>query len=95
MLTVLNADAGSNQALLGVTDADPEPFSNGPPYAAALNQDGSIKSQGHPAPAGSTVSVFGTGFGPLMGSQVDGLVIAAPVGLQLPVDVLYSGAHPA
>jgi uncharacterized protein (TIGR03437 family) len=40
--------------------------------AAAINQDGTINGPANPAPAGSIVSVWGTGFGPLNTPCSDG-----------------------
>jgi hypothetical protein len=62
-LTVLNAAESSNVATLGLIDADPQPFTSNPPFAAALNQDGTVNSSSNPAAAGSTVSVFAYRFG--------------------------------
>jgi uncharacterized protein (TIGR03437 family) len=53
-------------------------------YAAALNQDGTVNSADHPAPAGSIVAIFATGLGPINPPQADGSL----VGLPLPSNVL-------
>ena len=68
--------------------------------AAALNQDGSINGPGNPALRGSSVSFFGTGYGPLVPScSTGGLNPPGPVPLyftgtpaQLPVE--YEGSAP-
>jgi hypothetical protein len=36
------------------------------PFAAAINEDGTINSRAHPARSGSVVALYGTGFGSLM-----------------------------
>ena len=43
--------------------ADPQVFANADGSAAAINQDGSVNSVAHPAPAGSIVSIWATGTG--------------------------------
>jgi len=48
-----------------------------------LNQDGTINSPTNPAPAGSVVSIFGTGFGAIGNSIPDG-GITPPAGAQYP-----------
>ena len=55
--------------------------------AAALNQDGTVNSAANPAPAGSMVSIFATGLGPINPPQADGTL----VGLPLPVNVFPVG----
>jgi len=59
-------------------------------YAAAVNQDGTINSAGNPAPAGSLVSVWATGLGPITAPQADGTLVGFP----LPTNTLqaYVGA---
>jgi uncharacterized protein (TIGR03437 family) len=94
-LTVSNGTATSNQAAIELTNADPQPFSQSAPFAAALNQDGTVNSQSEPAAAGSIVSVFGTGFGQLIGPPVtDGAVITIPKNQALPVQVVDYGPPP-
>ncbi|MBI1356355.1 MAG: hypothetical protein GC160_18595 [Acidobacteria bacterium] len=48
--------------------------SSGTGLAAALNQDGSVNSPLNPAPLGSIIVLFGTGFGPFESPQVDGRI---------------------
>jgi len=69
---------------------------------AILNQDYSYNSPSNPAPAGSIVALYGTGFGPLLPPAVEGqpgvmsatqLPVVATIGGQ-PADVLYAGAAP-
>jgi uncharacterized protein (TIGR03437 family) len=63
VLTVNSNAAKSDAANLDLIVADPEAFSTDPPYAAALNQDGTVNSRTNPAAGGSTVAVFATGLG--------------------------------
>jgi uncharacterized protein (TIGR03437 family) len=48
-------------------------------YAAAVNEDGSINSAGHPAPVGSIVSIWATGLGPIDPPQDDGTLVEPPL----------------
>ncbi|HVX68035.1 MAG TPA: SBBP repeat-containing protein, partial [Bryobacteraceae bacterium] len=47
-----------------VVDAEPQIFRNADGSAAAVNQDGTLNSAAHPAPAGSIISVWVTGVRP-------------------------------
>jgi uncharacterized protein (TIGR03437 family) len=90
VLEVSNSAANSGMANLGEILADPEAFTSSPPYAAALNQDGTVNSRANPAAGGSTVAVFANGLGfelgqPGVGSQ-PGAVITNDV------LVLFNGA---
>jgi uncharacterized protein (TIGR03437 family) len=58
-----------------VQSAAPGLFTDQNGYAAALNADGSVNSTGNPAAAGSIISVFFTGQGPVTSAVDDG---AAP-----------------
>ena len=49
--------------------ADPQVFLNADYSAAAINQDGSVNSASHPAPAGSIVSIWATGTGGFSGAD--------------------------
>jgi uncharacterized protein (TIGR03437 family) len=62
-----------------VAQTDPAVFTLGGWYAAALNQDGTINSADNPAPAGSIVSVFATGLGPITAPQADGTLVGLPL----------------
>jgi uncharacterized protein (TIGR03437 family) len=71
-------------------------------HAAAVNQDGTINSASNPAPAGSIVSIFGTGASWPSGMQ-DGGIATAPLALNgfvayydafTPLAVSYAGAAP-
>jgi uncharacterized protein (TIGR03437 family) len=72
--------------------------------AAAQNQDSSANSFSNPAPAGSIMMVYGTGFGLTQPALPDGQVASGPTPLLLPVTamiggvtatVVYAGAAPA
>jgi uncharacterized protein (TIGR03437 family) len=63
--------------------------------AAALNQDQTINTPQNPAPSGTVVSIFGTGFGPTNPPVVDGEVsIHRLSSLNLPVTVTLAGTSP-
>ena len=71
--------------------------------AAVLNEDYSLNSFSNPARRGSVVMLYGSGFGQLNPSGIDGQVASGPVNTALPVsatiggisaDVLYAGAAP-
>jgi len=73
--------------------------------SAAINEDGTINSREHPAPPGSIVALYGTGFGDLLPRPADGTLVgepypalAAPVSASLetgePLEVLYAGPAP-
>jgi uncharacterized protein (TIGR03437 family) len=70
-----------------VADVAPGVFTVDGFMAAALNQDGTVNSAANPAPAGSTVSVFATGLGPINPAQADGSLVGQPV----PVNVFPVG----
>jgi uncharacterized protein (TIGR03437 family) len=60
------------------------------PYAAALNQDGSINSAQNPAAVGSIVSLFVTGLGAMTPSPPDGgITPVPPAAQQLSIQVLF------
>ena len=48
-------------------------------YAAALNSDGTVNSATNPAKAGSIVTVFATGLGPISPAQADGTLVNFPL----------------
>jgi uncharacterized protein (TIGR03437 family) len=86
-----------------VTGAIPEVFQRGDGTAAAINQDGSVNSADHPAPAGSVVAIWVTGIGATpYGFWQDGYLAGGPTDFWCcqisvdgyPADVLYSGAAP-
>ncbi len=47
--------------------------------AAAVNENGTINSAANPAPQGSFVSIFATGFGPVRPMPSDGAIIDLPL----------------
>jgi uncharacterized protein (TIGR03437 family) len=54
---------------------------SGTGQAAVLNQDGTVNSTSNPAPAGSTIQIYGTGQGPVSPSVPDGTTAPGPPGL--------------
>jgi uncharacterized protein (TIGR03437 family) len=85
-----------------VLEAIPEIFQRGDGTAAAVNQDGSINSADHPAPAGSIVAIWATGIGGTpFGSGQDGRIAASAddfgccaIWAAGPAHVVYGGAAP-
>jgi uncharacterized protein (TIGR03437 family) len=72
-------------------------FGGAEPYAAAVNQDGTINSPQNPAPAGSVVSLFVTGLGTVTPSLPDGAITPYPPPKQdLTASVLFqwNGLNP-
>jgi uncharacterized protein (TIGR03437 family) len=60
----------------------PAPASSLPvssPFAAALNQDGTVNSQDNPAQPGSIVSIFATGLGTISPAPQPGAVVDFPL----------------
>ncbi|MEO8595397.1 MAG: hypothetical protein ABI759_18900 [Candidatus Solibacter sp.] len=53
----------TNEFSTAILTANPQVFQQPDGTAAAVNQDGSINSPGHPAPPGSVVSIWATGIG--------------------------------
>lgn len=71
--------------------------------AAAFNQDGSLNGPSNPAAAGSVVSFYGTGFGPLSPPCATGalnppiavpLLNSAQIGINSPPKIEYVGSAP-
>jgi uncharacterized protein (TIGR03437 family) len=83
---------------VAIANAAPGVFTaaqNGTGQAAIVNQDGSLSA---PAPAGTYVQVYGTGFGPYNAPGADGLLrlagtVTATLG-GVPATVLYAGQAP-
>ncbi len=91
-------------------DVDPAVFRLAPGFstqAAAINQDGTVNGPAYPAPVGSVISLFGTGFGQTQRPGVTGSPfpdkassLVNPVMVEFgnapgtPGDVLYAGAAP-
>lgn len=76
---------------------------NGTGPGAILNQDYSLNSFSNPAPAGSIIMLYGTGFGPLVPPAADGQTATGPAQTAMsvtasiggiPAEVLYAGAAP-
>jgi uncharacterized protein (TIGR03437 family) len=65
----------------------------GQDYAVAVHADGSAVTQDSPAVYGETVTVYGTGFGPLLTPAPEGMVTPVAPEFQLadPVQVLLGG----
>lgn len=76
--------ASTHCATLPVLSAHPGVFTVDGVHAIAFNQDGSLNTAGNPAQAGSTVSVFATGLGPITPAEPDGAI----VGPTVPTNVL-------
>jgi len=112
VLTVMYNGATSAAMTLPVVASEPGLFTaagTGVGEGSILNQDYSINSASHPAPAGSTVMLFGTGGGLTDPPSIDGTLnpipapgaplgtltqkVTATVGGQ-PADVLYAGPAP-
>jgi len=82
--------------------ADPEIFQNPNGTAAAVNQDGTLNSPDHPAPAGSVVSIWLTGIGNTPLYLQDGLIATSAQQFSCctatvagsAADILYSGSAP-
>jgi uncharacterized protein (TIGR03437 family) len=74
----------TNCLTLAVAQTTPGVFTVDGTYALAVNQDGTMNSAEHPAPAGSIVSIWATGLGPITPAQADGTLIDLP----LPSNVL-------
>jgi len=64
---------------LPVAQTAPGVFTVDGAYAAAVNQDGTTNSASNPAPAGSLVSVWATGLGPITPAQADGTLVGLPL----------------
>ena len=86
-----------------VLPASPEIFQRADGTAAAVNQDGSINSPGHPAQPGSIVAIWATGIGATpYGVWQDGRIAAGAADFGCcqvyaqgrPADVVYGGAAP-
>jgi uncharacterized protein (TIGR03437 family) len=87
-ICVVNNGAKTNCLTWAVAQTAPAVFTVDDGFAAALNQDGTINSAQNPAAAGSIVSVFATGLGPITPMQGDGTAVGFPLPLNvLPVKV--------
>jgi uncharacterized protein (TIGR03437 family) len=78
-----------------VVEAAPVIFPAPDGYTFAANQDGTLNSATNPAPAGTFVYIFGTGFGPVSPTPRDGAIIAWPWPVNLlPVTAGYTFSSP-
>ena len=105
--SVVVRSGGLSSAPFAITvlHAAPGLFSNGQGQAAAINDGGSANSESAPASAGSVISVFLTGIGPLSVSIDDGTApspgetitatfqVTATIG-GLPAEVQFAGLAP-
>jgi len=67
-------------------------LNNSSTQAAAINQDGTLNGPAHPAPPGSVISVYGTGFGQTNLAGVSGTLFPATTSMfQMPVTVSIDG----
>ncbi len=71
-VVVRSRGASSTPLKIAVQSAAPGLFTGEAGYVAALNADGSVNSAGHPAAAGTYISVFFTGQGPVTMAVDDG-----------------------
>jgi len=84
----------SAQITLPVVPVTPGIFTqdgSGSGLGALLNADGSLNTAAHPAPAGTSVTLFGTGGGVTLPASHDGVPAPAPDMLSAPVRVLLNG----
>jgi uncharacterized protein (TIGR03437 family) len=95
----------SNAITLKVAPAAPRIFTVlGSNQAVVLNEDGSLNSAGNPAPSGSVIVLFATGYGQTSPPGVTGKAAQAPYATPLlsatvaiggtPADVLYESEAP-
>ena len=91
-------DVFSATVQLPIAPAAPGLFTSnasGTGQAAAVNQDGSLNDAAHPAPAGSVVSLYGTGGGALTKDALPRIALPVSATIAgLPADVLYAGVAP-
>ena len=87
----------TNCIYAGIALASPGVFLSGvatnnpTPFAAAVNQDGTVNSAQHPASVGSIVSIYATGLGMITPAPTDGAAISLPLPANvLPVQVLFT-----
>ena len=77
-------DVNTNCVTWTVVQSAPAVFTWDGTNAVALNQDGSLNSASNPAAAGSIVTIWATGLGPITPVPIDGALVQLP----LPVNVL-------
>lgn len=92
---VVSSGAGqASAASLPVAGATPALFTAsglGSGQASAVNADGTVNSSTNPAPAGSVISLYGTGLGQTTPAGVDGALATVLAVPNLPVSVLIGG----
>jgi len=105
-LQILNGAAGSEPFGVTVDSLAPAIFTVdgiGEGQALMINQDGSLNSQGNPAPAGTIVTFYATGLNNTDPALATGAIAAGPASLavagQLTVsyphgEITYAGAAP-
>ncbi|HEY4086601.1 MAG TPA: SBBP repeat-containing protein [Bryobacteraceae bacterium] len=76
---VLTGATTTNCLTEAVAQTSPGVFTVDGIHAAALNQDGTVNSAANPAKAGSIVTVFATGLGPITPAQNDGTLVNIPL----------------
>ncbi len=76
---VLTGATTTNCLTKAVAQTSPGVFTIDGYYAAALNQNGTVNSAANPAKAGSIVTVFATGLGPITPAQNDGTLVNLPL----------------
>ncbi len=94
-IQVLSGGVLRAQIVAGVAAAAPAFFTtaNGVGQAIAVNEDGSLNSESHPAGRGSIVTFYATGEGRRSTSQLPALSVEFNIG-DYPADLLYAGAAP-
>ncbi len=99
--TVMTVTFGGNQstgATLPVAASAPGLFTaddSGHGQGAIINQDGTVNSASNPAPAGSVVSLFGTGGGQTVTPSTDGEIAAAAPNKLVLATTATVGGQPA
>ena len=91
---------GSSDMKLSVPVAAASPAlfttnATGSGHGAILNQDYSVNSASTPAPRGSVIMLYGTGFGALREQPPDGKTIEGPAATAVPVSATIGGMHAA
>lgn len=96
-LQIMTPSGVINGPTMLIRPSEPGVFSSGAtdpltflPYAAALNQDGSVNSASNPAAYGSIVTIWATGCGSFLARADGAIVTTETAGLPFPVSVLGS-----
>jgi uncharacterized protein (TIGR03437 family) len=93
-IQVVSSGTNLPPVVVPVADAAPGIFTldgSGAGYAAVINQDGTINSDGHPAARGSIVALFMTGAGMMQPVPVDGSVGSGKTSPALKASVTVAG----